>query len=519
MNFETWLRSLGTDPEKLDEATKKVMRKIFDDLQTAQAQAQAPKPAADNDGAQRSFARSSLILGTARAAVATANDKVKAGILEYAAELAGDAKITAEEAQRKIAEKAMELVKASTAATAVADEQRGNILLSAMPADPDAILSRQEIVSIFSEPRQDRALYKRAAKSVIKHSELGHELSLREITEALREKTGLLRIHDEAGGSPSVRTVTASSANVAIQSVLTYLLTKVYDQQPDITDQLVTIILSNAAEETLPEVETEDGVRFVKEGDLYPMLGGSMISVKTSYKKAGAAISQTRENSIFDRLGRVQVYLTSLTRQLKSKRAQFRLARICDSAALDGRYIARPGNDNGTAAFYTTVADNRGNLNLVESNALANETDIDNVKARLDAMKLMDGTYVLAALKVLLVPSALQATAWKIVNSIYAPSASGQFFLPNPYGPGGMLGAAPVVLSHPLVATYGGAATTWFAGDPAQQFYEKEIWPVEVVPKMTGGEMALRDIISLWIGSFCIDVVALSNMFFVKNTA
>lgn len=515
--FEEFLRAFGIDPEQLKGKEREVMQKMYDTFKRRESEA-----AAEGHKAEERF---QAILNTARAACATGTDHVRAELLSYASELASKRESSVDEAQRKIVEKAAELAKTpDTSRTATADEQRAE---AALPADSNAVLSRSEIVSAFTDHGHERSVVRRAARSVVEHMEHGDEIDMRGLLEDLRKKDtegnrGLLRLHVEDGGSPAVRAVTASSINVAIQSVLTYLLNKQYSVRPPVSDDLVTTIPSTAAEDTLPEVETEEGVRRVKEGEPYPLMSGTERSVKVGYFKWGAAIAQTRENSVFDRLGRVQVLLTSLARQLRRKRDEFRLARICDSTAIDGRYIARPGDDNGAAAFYSTTADTRGNVNLVESNGLADETDIDAAIAALDAMQLKDDSFVMPELRVVLVHSTKKATAWKILNSVFAPSAvaaTGQPNMPNPYGPGGLLSEMPRVIAHPLVGTYAGAATTWFAGDPAQQFYEKEVWPVEVVPKMAAGEMALRDIVGLWIGSFCADMVALSNMFFVKCTA
>jgi hypothetical protein len=340
------------------------------------------------------------------------------------------------------------------------------------------------------------------------------------LSRSLEGKQAMLVTHGDQG-RPSRRTILAGAVNVATQSVLTLLLNKAYAENAGKTDVLVTVI-PGGSEFTLPEVEAEDGVRRIKENGEYPFIGNSDREVKTGYIKYGGAIAQTRENSVFDKLGRVMISLQSVARQLRRYRDDFRLARICDSVSVDGRYIARPGNDSGSAAFYSGTADHRGNANLVTSNALADETDLDNVVQRLESFKRLDGTHVMPELRVVLVPSGLKATAWKVLHSLFAPSsvaATGQPNMANPYGPEGMLSELPVIISHPKVATYSGASTTWFAGDPRQQFFEIEHWPIEMVPVLASGDMAMRDVVGAWKGSFCIDLVALSNMFFVKCTA
>jgi len=532
--FEQWLQQQGINPE--DDSTREIMRGVYESTKrmveearrsAPDGQTPPPAPAGERgENAEQAEARRKAIFSAARAAGGTARPEARAALLELADELTGKREVKVEDAIRQLGEKAVELVQAGGGEPAPAGEQRA-VVTEARVGDRDAVLSRSEILSAFTDRGNDRTAVRAAARSVVAHMQEGDEIDFRSILRDIQERDGQelrgrVRVHVEDGGAPTVRTVTASSANVAIQNVLTYLLNKTYAENPPKTDPLVTVVPSSAAEDTLPEVETENGVRRVKEGEPYPILSGSERDVKTGYFKFGAGVAQTRENSVFDRLGRVSVHLTSLARQLRNKRDAFRLARICDSTSFDGRYIARPGNDAGSAAFYSASEDNRGNVNLKASNGLSDETDIDNAVQILDGMKLLDGTYVMAELKVLLVDSSKKAGAWKIVNSLFSPSVAydtGNFMAKNPYGPEGLLSEVPKIISHPLVGTYAGATTTWFAGDPSKQFYEKEVWPVEVVPKVVGGEMALRDIVGLWIGSFCADLVALSNMYFVKSTA
>lgn len=513
MTFEEFVRKYaGKDPSEIDDSVRSRLREIYE---TYVAKRQEPATVIE---------RYNTVLGTARAAVATASETVKAGLLEHAMTLASDNEITVDEAQRKITEKLKELVKADagTRETGVADDQRTDVEY-AVPTDPNAVLGRQEIVSALGEERDDRSVYDAAARSLIHHMEHGNPMPSERLFKDLEGRTGQLVIHDEVG-SPRRRTVTASSANVAIQTVSTMLLQRTYNELPDRTDALVTTIPGGAAEVTFPEVETEEGVKRLKENEPYPFLGGADREVKSGHVKYGAAVSQSRENSLFDKLGRFMIYITSLSRQLKRHRREFRLARVCDSNSLDGRYIARPGNSEGSSAFYSATEDHRGNANLIASNGLADETDIDAVVQQLEGMQLTDGTNVMPELRVVLVDSSKRATAWKILNAIYAPSIAAasqtlQTLIPNPYGPEGMYQERPVIISDPKVGTYAGAATTWFAGDPKGQFYEIEHWGVEVVPVLTDGSMQLRDIVNAWKGGFCIDLIALSNMFFVKNTA
>jgi hypothetical protein len=511
VTFEQWLKARGLEKGKMDEGTLAIMRDIFkNDVE------------GKDERARLAAKRAQTILGTAQAAAEGANDKIARQLLAYATDLVRDDEVSAEDAPAKITDKVRELMSdEDNLIPAPAPGQQNTSGTRELPAITGTGngLTRSDIVDIFGQERDDRALYRRAGQEISGLVRDGN-MDMRGLFKDLEGKTARCRaVTDERG---TVRTVTLGSSNVVIQHVMTALLNMAYKETPDITDELVTVVPSTNRSNILPEVEADDGVRRVKEGEPYPFFGTSERDVTTSHLKWGAALGETRENSIMDDLGRMMVSLVSLSRQLRRNRANFRLARICDSASFDGRYIGRPGNSAGSSAFYSSTEDHRGNVNLKASNGLADYTDIGNVVNILEEMQLKDGTFAMGELKVIMVPSALKATAWKIINSLYCPPTGSDTANPmqvNPYGPEGMYSDMPKVLSHPAIATYTGNATTWFAGDPSRQFFETEIWGPEVMPKVTGGEMAIRDIVNLWIGSFCIDLVALSNMFFVKSTA
>jgi hypothetical protein len=261
-------------------------------------------------------------------------------------------------------------------------------------------------------------------------------------------------------------------------------------------------------------------VRYIKEGEAYPIMGASGQYVKVGHKKAGVAIAQTREKSIFDKYGELNVSLNSASRQLHRNRSNHRIHRIVDSTTFDGKHVCFPGSSDGANALYATSKDERGNYNLVVSNPLSGKANLTAVRKLLAMRKLKDGTFVNTPMANMLVPVELYEVAWELLNSIFVPPTSAtntQTYTPNFYGPNGGQSVKTKVFSHPLLDSI--SISDWYAGEFAAQFYEKEIWGPEVMPKLTDGEMSLRDINALWIASYCIEVAALTNMYVVKSQA
>jgi hypothetical protein len=506
--FALFLRAIGRNEADLAPEDRTILQKIYDET-NRQAEA------AGAEGLATVQARSDAIMGTARAAAATAVPAVRADLLEFAAGLLSG-KDTVVEAQRKIMDKLPDFLKqAKLHETRAAEGQTMEFIVPA----PDAELSKRDIISIFGSEREEPALYRRAARAMLKHAQ-GNSEFMPGIMKELATRQGLLRVHDD-DGKPRVRMIPANAGSVAIQNLLTTMLSLGYDEGIDVTDALVTPLPTSAEEDTLPEVEGEDGVRFVKTGEPYPQMGAQGRTVTVKYLKYGAAISEFRETMLFDRIGTTQAMLSSAGRQLRNKRAAIRIYRICDNTGLDGKYVNYPGSSDGATTLYSATADAfRGNINKVTSNGLAAVANITAARLLLRKMKLKDGSFVKPVLRVILVPEALALTAWGLVNSVYDPQlamAYPQTTIPNYYGGKMPNQPNPVVVSDPLIDSL--SATSWYCGDPSRQFFEKVVWAPEVVPVIVGSPDSLRDVVRAWKASACTEVVALSNMFMTKNEA
>lgn len=127
---------------------------------------------------------------------------------------------------------------------------------------------------------------------------------------------------------------------------------------------------------------------------------------------------------------------------------------------------------NGTAeALYSTTARDRtgasGNLKI--SNSLSDETDLENVRALLAAMKNSRGKRMLIPMSrcILLVPDALVGTAWEIRTT--TKSVGDAYNELEQWGTQGLY--KPTLLSTPKLDDF--STTDWWIGDFKAQFVRK----------------------------------------------
>ena len=151
------------------------------------------------------------------------------------------------------------------------------------------------------------------------------------------------------------------------------------------------------------------------------------------------------------------------------------LSRVCDHDGSRTTSAAEPYvlHLNGTGvSLYQTDADpltrcgSSGNRKA--SNALADETDLDNARALLAAMKNSRGKKISIPVNQcdLLVPDALLNTTLKIRQSTYAPGVENEI---NNWGPQGSW--QPRILSSPKLDDL--SADTWYLGNFRKQFTRK----------------------------------------------
>lgn len=295
-----------------------------------------------------------------------------------------------------------------------------------------------------------------------------------------------------------------------------------YDIPAAIGESLTTMIPSNKRDETFAGFDEPENVEEVKEGGEYQESTLMERYVTGSSTKMGRIISLTEEMIMFDRTGQI------LTRaQRLGKRARLGKEKTIIDAVTEVVQAYKPlgvATSMYTAAGYTLRA----------GNPLIDWTDIDNAEQYLaeQADTQNSDPIDISGANVLLVPTALKATALQIVSAteveyqnpvLAAPADFATRRSKNPV-------AGYVALSSPLVhqrqvnigsVATATAASNWWFGDFKEAFGWLQIWDLQTM-RMSGQGTAVgftRDIIENYKVRYFGGCIALSNKHVVKSTA
>jgi len=213
----------------------------------------------------------------------------------------------------------------------------------------------------------------------------------------------------------------------------------------------------------------------VREGDAYPEIGASEEKVEIRHKRNGRTLSITAEAIEENEIADIVTRVNALGELAADWVEELTLSRVCDakgSATTSGGapYVYRP-NGTGTA-IYNSTANNPGTRapsgTRVTNNALVDETDLDNARAVLAAMKNNAGRRIAIPMSesVLLVPDALASTAAKLLNSEYVPGVENEV---NNWGPRGQW--RPKLVTSPKLDDI--STSAWYLGAFQRQFVRK----------------------------------------------
>jgi len=325
------------------------------------------------------------------------------------------------------------------------------------------------------------------------------------------------------GGLPSraVEEVRSGAFAHVTQAVLIKMLDAGYQSQPSILDNLVTVV--NDTTRTLPMVAFSaiGSLGEVPEGQEYPGVGFTDRAViGPEPPKRGAAIEITDEAIRMDQTGRILNQARDIGRKLAMDREKHGLYAIQDITGYKAFYPVVAGAPTQTDLYRSSAAGSEWynkSVNLKTSNALVNYTDLEAAWLLLQAMTDEVGDYIDIQPNVLLVPTALLATAAHVLNAVQvetgADSDSQRTASANAVVQAMGLSNLKLLSSYYLDAQ---SASTWYLGDFKAQFYEHVIIPREV--KQADGDPR-RDIVTQFIARRKARVYARDDKFVIKNTA
>ena len=299
------------------------------------------------------------------------------------------------------------------------------------------------------------------------------------------------------GPDGKMRTIQASAFPVLTGNVVVAAINAAYDEIPSITADLVEEFTDPKAVTVLGSVFALDsGVDEVKEGKDFPEISAAEETVHIPSKKNGRRLSITREAVEQNDLPNILSRVNELGRFARYWTERLTLYRLYDyygsRSSPTAPYAYRPNWANTT--LYSATANTPGTRapsgNVIQNNALADETDLDAMWTRLRAMRDANGRpFDLPWTEVhFLLPTALEGTLLKLANSEDVPGVVGER---SNYGPMGKRRIDPARI-HTSAMVDAITSTCWLAGWFRRQFKRKMAQAVEYVTLGEQTESYLR---------------------------
>ena len=304
---------------------------------------------------------------------------------------------------------------------------------------------------------------------------LGEDFSIGELFYACTGSTALPE------NSHEFRETVGTGAFAKItQKAISPEILKAYQNANRVWDKLATQVGSDVEKETVPGIDDDMLPELVVEGQEYPSANLTERYVTITNYKYGKTLPVTMELVRYDQTGEI----LRRARMIGERGADFKDKVVVHNATDQLAGTAKAYNTKQTHAYYLSGTGTdlyaAGNSNVKTSNALADETDIDAAWQILAAQTDANSNPITVDAKIILVPKALAATAFKIRGSSAAPSGSNSGEV-NPFGPGGLLNY------EILSSVYMADTTTWFLGDFMSQMRLQRVNAPTVSTDTAGG--------------------------------
>lgn len=285
-----------------------------------------------------------------------------------------------------------------------------------------------------------------------------------------------------------------------------------YDLVDGIGDMLTTRYPSNLKDERFPGFIGLEDVETVDEGDQYQEsgIGDKYAGTGTPLKK-GRILSLTEEAIFFDQTGQLMIRAQKLGEKAALRKEKTILDSVVGAVA-----CYWPGGVE--TALYGAAP------YLVASNALVDWTDIENCELTGFAAMTDDSPesdLIVVVPKILLVPRALFRTAIRIMSATqvihgdFDDATSIKTHSKSPYRPNEYR-----VVTSSLIHGIQGNSTSWYMGDPQQQFFWKEIFPLQTFRAAPNSTQEFeRDVKARFKVRYYGGVFVADRRYFVRNTA
>jgi hypothetical protein len=296
------------------------------------------------------------------------------------------------------------------------------------------------------------------------------DFSLRETWEACQTAAGLSTNIQEA--------ITSSAFPKITGELINSRLIAAYESASLIGDELCTTVSSNVQMETIAGFTDAEGPEEVGENQDYKDSTISEKYVTADNVKFGRMISITEEMIFFDKTGQVLEKARRIGLKTAQKREKLILQGVQDinsnvykpSGVASALFTAARGNLITSAPFgESSLEALRKSAQLMKDDSEGSEADMDYVMIDLNNM-------------IVLVPADLEVEAWQMANSALTPESgenAGNFFK-----------SRFQVRTSPWVTSQ--SSTTWFAGNPKEDFWWMEVWPLQVISQAAGHDDSFK---------------------------
>lgn len=307
--------------------------------------------------------------------------------------------------------------------------------------------------------------------------------------------------------------VDVSTFTTITGSLISKKVIAAYTEAAKVGDLLVSSFNSRSKVDIVPTVSTQGDLDDVKSGSNYPHSGDMKEAYVTiTGNKRGVILDVDEDAITFDQTGLILRQAEQFGRKAANDREKRILYTMQDATVAGKNFYAWYPSGTRAALYTTGTTAPHTNANLI-TNILTDYTDLDAAKLALSKM-VDDNTpseRVPVTAKILLVPSALDTTANRLINNTILPGAGNQEN--NPFS-----GWAKVISSVFLDAV---SAVCWYVGDFQSQYAEKVVYPVQVLTRRmndNNDDAWERDVVASYKVRHFTQVGAVDHRYVVKSS-
>ncbi len=274
------------------------------------------------------------------------------------------------------------------------------------------------------------------------------------------------------------RAITTSAMPVLTGTAVVKMINDRYQEIPTIGQELVQEFDDNKKITTIAAILNEDkNVDEVKETEEFPEIGASEETVEIRHRKNGRKLTLTTEMIKENDAPNFLMRVNALAEIANDYVEELTLKRVTDhhgSAAAPAEPYAYRPEGTGTQLYNATEnypGTRAPSGTRVNSNPFVDETDLENVRTVLAAMKNSRGKRIgiPQSERILLVPDALIGAVSKVLNSEYVPGVENEV---SNWGPKGRWNIPPErLLSSPKLDDL--STSAWYYGAFKRQFMRK----------------------------------------------